>query len=299
VRDDDSLEPADAFALLADETRVRILEALGDAWSEEWPGVLPYSTLMERVGVEDSGRFHYHLSRLEDRFVVRHDGGYKLDFTGLTVYRAMHARTFTETRQRGPYDAGCACHACGGDLVARYDRDMFVVECPDCDDQFCQTPIPPQAVADRSKDELLAAADSLTRNYLRLMQDGICPWCASGVTRDVLEVTASELDPSSEQRFHVRYTCGCCGGRLWQPVGMHALLDERFVAVLTSAGVNVDATPYWEFAFAVTDKHTAVLDRDPWRFAVTVHADEAAHRVTLSPNLTVESLYERTGSEEQ
>lgn len=288
--DEHSLEPADAFALLADETRVRILEALGDAWVEEWPGVLPYSALMERVGAEDSGRFHYHLSRLEGRFVVRHDDGYKLDFTGLTVYRAVHAGTFTETRQRGPFDAGSACHACGGGLVAHYDRDMFVVECPDCGDQFCQTAVPPRAVADRSREELLAVADSLTRNHLRLMRDGVCPWCASGVTADVLDVTASELDPSSEQRVHVRYACGCCGGRLWEPVGVHALLDARVSAVLTDAGVDVDATPYWEFAFAVTDEHTEILDRDPWQFAVTVQSDGTAHRVTLGPGLTVESL---------
>lgn len=53
---DDPLDPADAFDLLGDETRVRILETLGDAWVESWPGVLPYSTLMERVGVDDRSR---------------------------------------------------------------------------------------------------------------------------------------------------------------------------------------------------------------------------------------------------
>lgn len=290
VPTDDPLDPADAFDLLGDETRVRILETLGDAWVEDWPGVLPYSTLMRRVGVDDSGRFHYHLSRLVDRFVESRPDGYTLNFTGLTLYRTIHAGTVTATVERGPFDAGCACHACGGDLIARYDRDMFVVKCPDCGDQFCEIAVAPRTATERTESGLLAVADSLDRNYLRLAVDGVCPWCAGVVDSTVLEASVSELDRSGTQSFHVRYTCRRCGGRLWHPVGFHVLVDPAVAGALVEGGVPARSRPFWEFAFAVTDDHTTMLDSDPWRFRVSLPLDDRSRTAVLGPDRRVERL---------
>jgi DNA-binding transcriptional ArsR family regulator len=72
-------EPADAFALLADETRVAILRALAESWNEAGFGAaygLSFSELRERVGVRDSSRFNYHLQRLTGRFARKTDEGY-------------------------------------------------------------------------------------------------------------------------------------------------------------------------------------------------------------------------------
>lgn len=290
VTDEDVQHPADAFELLADETRVHIVRTLGNAWVQEWPGVLSYSALMERVGADDSGRFNYHLSRLVGRFVDEKEDGYTLNFTGLTIYRVLHAGTFTDVRYRGPFDAECACHACGSDLLARYERDKFAVECPDCGSRFAESPLPPNAATDRSQAALTAAGDALVRNYVRLLVADVCPWCAGGVHAEVLPTAESELDPTDALRFHVRHTCERCGGQLWEPVGLHALVDPLVAATLAEADDSDRRRPYWTFAFAVTDRYTTVLDRDPWRFGVDVPVDGNDDRRTavLGPDLRVE-----------
>lgn len=65
------LTPEDAFAVLGDETRLNVVRVLWSAGaSHEYDDVddtastMPYSELRRRVGVEDDGRFNYHLSKL-------------------------------------------------------------------------------------------------------------------------------------------------------------------------------------------------------------------------------------------
>jgi DNA-binding transcriptional ArsR family regulator len=53
----DCLDPAEAFAVVGNETRLAILEAL---WrSPERP--VTFSDLRRRVGMRDSAQFNYHL----------------------------------------------------------------------------------------------------------------------------------------------------------------------------------------------------------------------------------------------
>jgi len=68
---------AAAFDLLSDPTRVAILQELAAA---DEP--LGFTALRERAGVQDSGRFNYHLTRLRDRLVTHTDRGYELTDDG-------------------------------------------------------------------------------------------------------------------------------------------------------------------------------------------------------------------------
>ena len=72
------VEPG-VFDLLGDDTRFRIVQALHAA---DDGGPLPFSRLQERVDVEDSGRFNYHLTRLQGVLVVKREDGYALTGTG-------------------------------------------------------------------------------------------------------------------------------------------------------------------------------------------------------------------------
>ncbi|MFW6152937.1 MAG: winged helix-turn-helix domain-containing protein [Halobacteriota archaeon] len=83
--DDDDAEPPDLFDLLSDATRRRIIEELYVA-SEP---TLRFSELTRRVGVRDSGRFNYHLSRLRGSVVERTDEGYRLTDRGELVAGAV------------------------------------------------------------------------------------------------------------------------------------------------------------------------------------------------------------------
>jgi DNA-binding transcriptional ArsR family regulator len=136
---------ADAFGLLADPVRVEILDAL---WhSEETP--VPYSDVRDAVGLRDSGRFNYHLSKLTDHFVEKTEDGYRLRPTGLLVVNAIYAGSYVDAPSREGIDVDGTCPTCGTPLVGEYDAGMFRVSCLDCDDQLFTLSFSPRGVARR------------------------------------------------------------------------------------------------------------------------------------------------------
>jgi len=74
-------DPADTlgthFDLLGDETRLGIIHAL---YCEQRAGSTPiaFSALCDRTGIEDTGQFNYHLTRLCGPFVEKVPEGYSL-----------------------------------------------------------------------------------------------------------------------------------------------------------------------------------------------------------------------------
>ncbi|WP_435153723.1 DUF7347 domain-containing protein [Haladaptatus sp. DFWS20] len=82
--DDEIADAAvDALGTLASEHRIAILRELATA---EKP--LAFSELRERVGIRDTGRFNYHLTKLRSRFVREIDEGYELGHAGERVVLA-------------------------------------------------------------------------------------------------------------------------------------------------------------------------------------------------------------------
>ncbi|WP_255168656.1 DUF7347 domain-containing protein [Natrononativus amylolyticus] len=75
----DPAATAALFDLLGEETRLRIVRELYRHRREEpdEPG-LSFSALGARVGVEDTGRFNYHLGRLRGSLVEKRAGRYVL-----------------------------------------------------------------------------------------------------------------------------------------------------------------------------------------------------------------------------
>lgn len=104
-------DPVEAFAVLADETRLDILRTLAEA---DEP--LSFSRLRDRVGVRDSGRFSYHLRQLREYFVRETDGGYELGHAGSRVVAATGARSDQfDSGAEAAADADAACPVCGDD----------------------------------------------------------------------------------------------------------------------------------------------------------------------------------------
>lgn len=87
----ETLSSEDAFAVLGDETRLQILQALGEA---DEP--LAFSELFERIEYEDSSNFGYHLRKLVGHFVRKSDEGYTLWEAGRRVVEAVLAGAMTE-----------------------------------------------------------------------------------------------------------------------------------------------------------------------------------------------------------
>jgi hypothetical protein len=115
-------DPTDALAVLGDETRIAILRALAEA---EQP--LSFSELRRRAGVDDAGRFNYHLSKLREYFVREEDGGYTLRHAGSRVVAAA-----------GVAGNGTPSTAVEDDTVLEGARDDEPTTCPVCDEENCE-----------------------------------------------------------------------------------------------------------------------------------------------------------------
>lgn len=108
-------ELGEAFGLVDDETRLEILwglweERIDTDHRETEP--VSFSELRGRVGVEDSGRFNYHLDQLVPRFVEQGEDGYTLTYAGTKCDRrsrlwrlhdrnpqcGVHRRSLSRTR---------------------------------------------------------------------------------------------------------------------------------------------------------------------------------------------------------
>jgi hypothetical protein len=99
---DNMQNPTDALSVLGNEIRMTILRELADADS-----ALSFTELRERVGIRDSGKFNYHLTKLCAYFVRETDGGYELGHAGSRVISAAGYEDRVDT------DAGECCPVCG------------------------------------------------------------------------------------------------------------------------------------------------------------------------------------------
>jgi|AntRauMinimDraft_4_1070384.scaffolds.fasta_scaffold00029_48 DNA-binding transcriptional ArsR family regulator len=265
---------ADAFGVLADPVRVEILAALWEA--EEAP--LQYSALLEDVGVQDSGRFNYHLTKLTDHFVAKTDAGYRLRPSGLLVVNAIYAGSYVDAPVRGGLDVGGACPACGGDLVGEYDEGMFRVTCAACGTQAFMLSFPPRGVERRDDDELLHAVSVHARSHTRRANSGLCPFCG-GSMDGTLELDADSSLPASTL---VLRECDNCGVTNRSSVGFAVLEHPAVAGFLHEHGVPADAPP-WHFEWCLESDAVTVASRDPPRVtvAVAVEGAETVLQVTV------------------
>lgn len=101
--DSDDAEPHEAFHLFGNELRVDILLALNEA--EDYS--LTFAEVQSAVGKRDSGKFSYHLTKLEGLFVENIDDQYVLKPPGrrvidlVRVVRTTIHRLWVQSRSTG------------------------------------------------------------------------------------------------------------------------------------------------------------------------------------------------------
>jgi predicted nucleic acid-binding Zn-ribbon protein len=308
-------DPADAFSLVADETRIAILRALGeapqhegdtqtqaeadtdsraeadtqtqaeaDAETEAEAGdAVPFTELRERVGVPDSGKFNYHLGKLVGTFVRRTDEGYALNYPGELLYRTVIAGFFTRRAALSGADADGDCADCGGSLRMEYDESVLRVACPDCGRDYMGVEFPPSAVEARAGEDLPTAFDQWVRHNLLLASRGVCTWCAG---RMPAEITLRESD-GPEPAAYVGRNCEHCGGSLWTTPGENVLYHPAVVSFFHERGADVTSRPLWELGFVTSDDAVTVRSEEPWELAVTATCDGDELRLVLDGDANV------------
>jgi DNA-binding transcriptional ArsR family regulator len=273
------VNPAEALSVLANETRLDILEALWRA--EDRP--VRFSDLFDEVEVKDSAQFNYHLKQLTGQYVAKTDDGYDLRYAGGQVIRAIRAGTFTRQPDVDSFEVRGACTRCGGPLVASYDDEQLAIDCNDCGKAHGEYPFPPGGLVDRTPEEIATAFDERVRHLHCLAADGVCPVCSGRMGTEIEREEPCCLDVS----VRAEHVCEQCRHELCSPVGL-VLLDTGVVASFyDDHGIDLADRPYWTLPWCVDDEYTSVEGTDPWRIRVTIPLAADELQVVLDEELTV------------
>ncbi|SFG40967.1 hypothetical protein SAMN04488063_1952 [Halopelagius inordinatus] len=274
---DDCMEPADAFALVGDETRLSILEAL---WRLDGPA--RFSDVRNEIEMRDSAQFNYHLGKLTGQFVRKTEAGYELRTAGRRVVQAILAGSFTQHPRR-ELEIDDPCIRCGEMLTAHYEDEMLCIECPACGHGHGKYSFPPGGLHGRTDAEVLDAFDQRVRHLDCLAKDGVCPEC-NGRMQTLIERGEECCLGGSIRATHV---CRQCAHERCAAVGL-ALLDQSAVgSFYADHGVTLSDVPYWRLDWCVSDAPVTVEETDPWRLRVDIRLDDETLRVTVDGELDV------------
>lgn len=289
----DDLDQDTAFSLLADETRVQIIQELGAVTATPETGIpsVSYADLKSRVDVRDSGRFNYHLTKLVGNYVGKDDEGYRLRWPGIVLYRTLVAGLLTDDADRSidRFSVGVDCHRCGHPLEAQLYETLFRVRCRSCDANYADMYVPSNGLVDRGEADLLQAVHRRIRTVLDSMTAGQCPWCASDVSAEIhgRDEPLPSLHDTRDLDAYAVYHCTDCTAFQYMPVSQVLLYHPVAIAFYHDHGRDLTAIPKWRLPWAVTDETTTVLETDPWRFSVRVPLEAATLHVTLDERLRV------------
>lgn len=291
---EECLPPADAFAIVGNETRLHILEAL---WAADRPAA--FSELRRSVGMRDSAQFNYHLDKLRGQFVRRTDDGYEFRQAGKAVVRAVLAGTYNQDPELEPFPVEGSCVACDGGLQASYRDEAFLIMCTECERPHGTHPFPPGGLEDRDREGILSAFNQRARHLSCLTADGVCPECNGRVTTELTPadgLDGREGHPISEQEVLVVHECQRCNNHIVSTVGLALLDDAEVVSFYRDHGIDLNTVPFWTLEWCISDHYTAVLSRDPWRLRVTVPLGDEELRVTVDGDLAVQHTERRARS---
>lgn len=295
------MTPAEAFSVLGNRVRIGILRAL---WRAD--GRQSYAELRRMVDHGDSGNFNYHLRKLVGQFVRKTDGGYELRYAGEQVVRAVVSGTFTRDPSLPPAEIDEQCVHCGGPLEMQYDRERVTVRCTECGGQgagaFQPGPcvrhrFPPAGLEDRSREEAVEAAAIARDAELAMMAKAVCPECGgrTGVSFEVCpdhERGERGLCRTCGTRFEAWsiHECQRCSLGKRSPTWFAVLNHPAVIAFCHEHGLEEPVpfrTPTGEGVRFLREIAGTVVERDPYRFLVTVPADGERLEVWMDETLDV------------
>lgn len=310
-----TLAPDEAFAVLGNETRMEILQALG-----EGDAPIPFSELRERIGVRDSGQFNYHLGKLEGHFVRKTDAGYSLRQAGNRVIEAILSGAVTETVVLEPTRLDIPCPFCGADIEVSYREERLLVRCTECGGSFGDVEpsspalesmppgtltlnyLPSAGFQGRSPGEVLDTTLAWTYAQHVLVANDVCSRCSGTIEHSVDVCSDHQPDGTicdqCHTRFAVKYVSRCTNCNYEKRGGFsHHLLGDSRVRAFFEAREIDPLAPAYNGLSPIYDYEEEVLSTDPFEVRVTfsVGGDELV--VLVDDALRVSEVFHRGTSE--
>ncbi|MXR50172.1 ArsR family transcriptional regulator [Halovenus sp. WSH3] len=273
-----TVDARDAFALLGHEIRLDILFALLEDWMAVYTEPKSYAELMAAVGLEDSGKFNYHLSKLQGVYVEKVDDGYVPTASATALYRTVLATRPTETVEFEQPVTEAACPDCGGQPVLEYERGFVAVACQACDSWDGFTYPFPQNGFEQHEESLLEAVQDRVRHEIGLARTGQCPACAGQIAVD------PRIESVDGDDHWIELGCESCTFVVGVEPLSTLLTDDRVGSALREIGI--DPTGHgWERP----DEEVSV-SRDPVRLEIAVATEQGTVTITATERLAVERV---------
>ncbi|MEF8780625.1 MAG: helix-turn-helix domain-containing protein [Haloferacaceae archaeon] len=298
----ESIAPDEAFKAVGNELRIEILRALARALEP-----VPFTTLQETVGMEDSGKFNYHLGKLTGHFVRRTDRGYELRHAGASIVRAIRAGGITEDPTLEPRTIDLPCPFCGADQEFSYAQETLQLRCPECagvaegpfpNGTIMYYEFPVAGLRSRTELEVARAAHRLYDSEVVAMVEGVCPLCAGQVDVELSvcfdhEPGEDGLCNACDSRYLAWCDCECptCHHSRRFALWFRALLHPGVVGFYADAGDVSRPVPFPKLLTGedpdFRDVTETLRSRDPLQIAVEIRAGDGACTVLVDENLDV------------
>lgn len=306
---------AEAFELLANEMRLAILFALWDARAPfEGDSGVPFSELRDRVGRPDSGQFNYHLGKLEEQFVEATEDGYKLRPAGDSITRAVIAGTGLADSNLAPTEIGLSCPLCDAPTAITYRHGRLFQVCTECGGKYGERDeyprgtlsvwrLHPAGVANRTPQEVYAAASIGMLHRGLAMIDRVCPDCSGAVDSDLLVCDDHTSDPDEvcpncgrKDDIMAVYQCTVCKYSTAGPPSSVVSQHPAVISFYYDHGVdfqyNLDFQSVTRM-FELEEAHEqTIASTDPIRVRVTIQFEGDELTLVLDENLTVREVVE-------
>ncbi len=278
----DTTQDADTFAALSAQIRVDVLRAL---WERE-DHRTTFSQLRADVGVDDSGKFNYHLGELRGQFVAKtDDGDYRLRTAGIDVVGSLIAGSYDDDgSEMERVGFGQACPSCGTETSVVYDGEFLEIECDPCGTTPATVDAPPSVFADVEPGSGAVAerAQAYLQHVVDSFRDEFCRFCSS-TTRPRLTAEHDpdgERDPEQLGVPRLERLCTGCGEAVAMNLAPVVEEPNHLGVVEHDHGVDYREIGVVEVVVTTTDR-AVVTATDPITAEVQFTRDEEAIRVAV------------------